>query len=382
MTLHLLGLPHTRTTSEFASCAYTQRVIKLCRMLHGRDRPLVLYGSEINEAPCDEHVTIVSEAQREAWFGPVNENDLGRGGFDWLHTSEWWRHANQNAVNAIRERMDDKDLLLVTAGQTQQPVADLLPQLTVAEPMVGYKGIITSRQGGPAFAAFESYAHQHFVYGWLNMEFPGRYGYDVVIPNQFDPAEFTFRPDHDGYLLFVGRLILHKGPQIAAQIAQALDMPLKVAGPGALRSGDGWVEAAEVRVEPCEYVGTVGIEQRAELMAGAACLLAPTTYLEPFGGVAVEAMMSGCPVVTFDTGAFTETVVPGVSGYRFHTLQEGVDATSKSLDIPRAVVREHAMRNYSLDAVRPRYQQWFDNLDGLWGEGWTALTDHPLTMQA
>lgn len=349
-------------------------------MLHGRDRPVILYSSEINDTVCDEHVTIVTEADRERWFGPVDENDLNRGGFDWNHASEWWRVANANAATQIRERMSDQDLLLVTAGQAQQPVAELVPQLTVAEPMVGYKGIITNRAGGPCFAAFESYAHQHFVYGWWNMEFPNRYGYDVVIPNQFDPAEFTFRNDHDGYLLFVGRLIQHKGPHIAAQIAKALDMPLKVAGPGAIEWGDGFVRSREIHVEPCEYVGTVGIEERAELMAGAACLLAPTTYLEPFGGVAVEAMMSGCPAVTFDTGAFTETVVNGVSGYRFHTLQEGVHAVENAMRIPRAVVREHAMRNYSLDAVRPRYERWFDSLDGLWGEGWSALTDHPLRI--
>jgi hypothetical protein len=36
-------------------------------------------------------------------------------------------------------------------------------------------------------------------------------------------------------------------------------------------------------------------------------------------------------------------------------------------------VRDYALGRYSLEAVAPLYERWFDNLDGLWGEGWTAL---------
>ena len=77
-------------------------------------------------------------------------------------------------------------------------------------------------------------------------------------------------------------------------------------------------------------------------------------------------MMAGTPVVTTDFGAFTETVKEGVSGYRFQTLHEAVVATQRAMDLPNSLVRSYAIRNYSLDAVRPMYERWFDNLDGLW----------------
>lgn len=371
--LHIVGLPHTQTTADYATCAYTQKIVKLCRMLHGGDRQVFLYAGEHNDAPCDEHVVCVTDAEREAWFGAHNEGDLGRGGFDWNPGSPWWQAMNARAADAIRQRCDDHDLLLLIAGRSQQQIADALPHLIVAEWGVGYEGIITGKTGSPAFCAWESYWHQAFVYGTLGWRFPERYGFDCVVPNFFDPDEFPHVNHGDGdYLLFVGRLIQHKGAHIAAQIAAELNMPLVVAGPGAIDQGDDWVQAAEIRIEPCTYVGPVGIEERAKLMAGAAALLAPTTYLEPFGGVAVEAMMCGTPAVTFDAGAFVETVQPAVSGYRFHTFHEGVQATRQAMELNNDAVRDYALSRYSLDAVRPLYEAWFDRLDGLWHDGWYA----------
>ena len=64
MTLHVLSFPHTSTTEEFVGCAYTSRVRRFCQMMTGGDRKVILYGSELNDAPCDEHVVVVSEERR------------------------------------------------------------------------------------------------------------------------------------------------------------------------------------------------------------------------------------------------------------------------------------------------------------------------------
>jgi glycosyltransferase involved in cell wall biosynthesis len=388
-TCHLISFPHTQTDGTYATCAYTSKVEKLCRMLHGHGRHIILYGGEHNAAPVDEHVVCVSAAKREEWFGPHDEDDLGRGGFDWDPSSPWWQHMNTVAAGEVMKRAEPHDLLLLSMGQSQQPVADANPMLTVAEHGVGYEGLLNvgsapKRIGGPCYAAFESYAHMHAVYRrWdLHNQMNERW-FDEVIPNYFDPEDFP-EPDRaalrraewrGGYLLFVGRLIANKGAHIAARIAAELDMPLVVAGPGALSHGPGWVQAKEIRVEApkLEFVGTVGVKERAELMAGAAVTLMPSTYVEPFGGVAVESMMAGTPAVTTPWGAFVETVQEGVSGYRFHTLAEGIAAVEKAMLLDRGKVREYAMSRYSLDAVRPQFERWFDRLDLLWQDGWETL---------
>lgn len=373
MTLHVVALPHTVTDGKYNTCAYTSRVIKFCRMMTGQDRRVILYGHENSTAPCDEHVVVVKEQRRQQWFGSHDENDLDRGGFDWNPASPWWSETNARIVGEIAKRAQPTDLLCLTAGLAQKLVADAFPNMIGAEIMCGYEGILTGPRPSPVAVAFESHTHRHFVCGLNGWRFPREY--DTVIPNQFDPAELPYGDGGD-YLLFMGRLVGGKAPQVAGMVADALGMKLVVAGSGGREWGPTFVQADEVRVEArdLEYVGPVGVEERARLMGGAAVTLMPTIYQEPFGGVAVESMMCGSPVVAKDFGAFVETIREGVSGFTFSTLQEAVDATERAMGLDRRACRDYALGRYSLDAVAPLYERWFNNLDSLWGDGWMALS--------
>lgn len=375
-TLHVLGLPHTQTNESYATCAYTQRVVKFCRMMADQDREVILYSGEENTAPCDEHVTVVTSGRQEQWFSDHDENDLDRGGFTWEPTAPYWSEMNARAIGEIRKRMAPTDLLCITAGRSQGLVADAIPEMIVAEIMVGYRGVLTAPRLSPSFAAFESQSHRAMVYGELGWQNSPR-AFDCVIPNQFDPDELPLGNGDGGFLLYIGRLIPLKGIEIACRVADALGMKIVVAGPGGKSYGQGWVEADEGRweAEQLEYVGPVGVAERADLMGAAAVTLVPTLYAEPFGGVAVESMMCGTPVVTTDFGAFTDTVEEGVSGYRFQTLQEAVDGTLRAIELQREQVRRYALENYSMDAVRPLYERWFNNLDTLWEEGFLKLRE-------
>ena len=43
------------------------------------------------------------------------------------------------------------------------------------------------------------------------------------------------------------------------------------------------------------------------------------------------------------------------------------------MTLDRRVVRDNALMRYSLDAVAPQYEAWFDRLLTLWGDGWPTL---------
>jgi glycosyltransferase involved in cell wall biosynthesis len=352
--LHLIGLPHTETTSAFYTCAYTQKACKSAKAFTQNGQEVILYSGEENTAPCAQHIQLVTRAEQEAWFGPHDENDLDRGGFDWNASSPWWRTWNARLIGAVAEHAQPEDLILLPTGTPLLPAITALERrgLRAVEYGVGYEGITHLP------AAFESETFRHYCYAKAGIN-DGRL-VDSVIPNLFDPDDFPLGTG-GSYLLYVGRLIRRKGVQLAADIAAELAMPLLVAGPGAIGHGPGWVEASEGRFEGAtlEYVGAVGFEERAKLMGGAACLLAPTLYLEPFGGVVIEANLCGTSAVTTPFGAFVETVPPSL---RFHSVTDGCRAVETARSIGRRGTRAAAAALYGLDAVAERYEDWFARL--------------------
>jgi glycosyltransferase involved in cell wall biosynthesis len=355
---HLLGLAHMPTCREVSACAYTQKVIKLAGMLGRLGHEVLFYGGEGSDVVADEFVQVLSTDERRACYGD----------YDWR--SQFFRHDpadaahqtfNRNAIAGIRQRHRPGDFLLCTMGTYHRPVADAgyPSHLWVVEPGIGYEGVFSR------FRAFESYAWMHYIYGRTG-QVDGSW-YDAVIPNYFDPVDFPFVETKDDYALYVGRLVRRKGLDVAVQVTRALGMRLIVAGQGSLRSAAEGLDLAEPHVE---FVGSVGPERRAALMSQARMLFAPTYYIEPFGGVAVEAQLCGTPVLTTDWGAFSETVVHGVTGYRCRTFDDFVWAAGNTDRIRPADCRAWAIANYSLDRVQWMFQEFFTKIADIGRQGW------------
>lgn len=358
MRLHLVGLPHTHPTAAFSTCAYTQKIRKFGRMMTDAGWDVILYAGEDSDTVCAEHVPLFTESERHEWFGVHNLQKMHPPVWE---NGNWWKVTNKRAVSLIREhRESERDLVLLSGGVCQQQIRDMLPDMIVCEPFVGYEGVLTDRR------AFESEAWRHHVYGLTGCKYPPFW--DDVIPNYFDVDEFPDLKTTGGdYVLFIGRVTERKGPQVAAEIAERLGMELVVAGPGAHQEGD------RVIGDRCEfngrYIGALGIEERAEVLAGARCTIVPTLYLEPFGGVAVESMLAGTPVLATGFGAFTETVTEK-TGRTFMTMREALQGFEECEQLDSEQIRAEAIARYSLQAVAPRFTRWFDRLETLWGDGW------------
>lgn len=344
------------------------KVLKFVSMMMAQGFRVILYGPDLIDCTPDEHVVITTEDDRRRWgFEPGFDTVVGP--LEWDANKPYWFEANTRAADAIKERYQQGDYLCLITS-TQGAIADFVCSpswnkgMITVEWGVGYIGIDFR-----SHSAFESYAWMHHVYGLRDIG-DGR-AFDRVIPNFFDSSQFYTAKPKDDYLLFMGRVILRKGPHIAAEIAKATGKKLIVAGYGVTEhssnkivGGDGVELHGDV-----EYVGPVGFEGRAELMANAAAVMVPTLYIEPFGGVAVEAMLSGAPVITSDWGSFTEIVTPDV-GRRIRTLRDGIQAVEEVQSLNRKKIREAAIKRYSQEAVGPMFTRWFDSLDTLWGEGW------------
>lgn len=357
MKLHVVALPHTRVEASFSWCAYTSKLLKFARMLRG-ECEILIYAPEGQDIPGARLVPVLSQDDRVKIFGP---DDLDR--LPAWPTPEQTAEFNLNTIAELKKQLEPRDLILLTAGWTHKPIADAFPSHVICEPGVGYEGILPQ-----SHCAFESYAWMHYVYAKNNIQ-DGRW-FDAVIPNFFDPTEFPYLNDGKGnYLLFFGRIVQRKGPHIAVEIAKAVGMRLVVAGAGGKQVGDD-VVAPEITVKNAEYFGTVNIEERAKLLAGAHALIFPTTYIEPFGGVMVEAMLCGTPVISTDWGAPTEINLNGLTGARFRTLAEGIKAVDRVGLLNPLHIRHYAKARYSLGAVAPLYMRWFNQLSTLFSKGW------------
>jgi glycosyltransferase involved in cell wall biosynthesis len=358
-TFHLLGLAHIPTSKEISSCAYTQKIINLAKMLTELGHRVILYCTEGSNVPDVKMVTVGLEKTRVSIYGE----------YDW-HTT-FFKHDpkdlvhqefNANAIREINSCKSEHDFLLCPMGNYDKPISDAVGLMTV-ESGIGYEGVFCDKR------VFESYAWMHYIYGLLHTD-NGSW-YDCVIPNAYDirdfPYEYQPMGSKDDYYLYMGRLISRKGLQVAIETTKVIGADLIVAGQGTLKDVDGRDFSHFKHVS---HIGTVDTQKRFELMTHARAVFTPTYYIGPFEGVAVEAQFCGTPVITSDWGAFTETVQHGVTGWRCRTFGEFVQAALSWQCIDPAACHVWAASHYTTEVIKYQYQTYFDRLYDLWNEGW------------
>jgi glycosyltransferase involved in cell wall biosynthesis len=360
LRFHVLGLQHTASNRKHVSCAYTQKVVKLCKMLHSLGHHVIHYGNEGSDVVCDEHVQMCSEADLASQYGER-----------WM-TSQYefniddpvYKKFDALAIGEIAKRKQPKDFLLCMWGHGHRRIADFHKDMIVVEPGIGYAG----GHFAP-YKVFESYALLHAYAGLKAVGSAGNISfYDVVIPNYFEPDDFTFSREKAGYVLFMGRIGDGKGANLIAQLKEAHPFELIMAGPGT-------PECLAPILRP-DYIGFADYDKRRQLMAKARALLVPSMYVEPFGGVSIEAMFSGTPVISTDWGAFTENNLHGITGYRCRTLEQFIWALDNIHHIDPGACREWATRNFSCDRVAEMYDSFFHSIMDVHGKGgWAEL--HP-----
>jgi len=133
---------------------------------------------------------------------------------------------------------------------------------------------------------------------------------------QGPPAQFT------PTIVYIGRLnpvkgidVLLRAWDLARTAMVDAGLRLVLIGDGPLRSKvEAWAaERAEVDVH-----GSLPHQDAMRLLAGARAAVVPSTWPEPFGLSAVEAMATGVPVIASGHGALAELVRPGVDGQWFY----------------------------------------------------------------
>lgn len=362
MKFHVLGLPHTVTNQDYCACAYTAKALKFTHMMAGMGHEIIHYGHEDSVLhPDTEHVTVTTNEDLEKAYGSFNWRESF---FKYDMGDHAYKTFFANTIKEIAARKTEHDFILPFWGAGVRPVCDAHPDLITVEPGIGYSGGHWAR-----WKIFESYALLHAYCGLMKVNYCNQDWYEVVIPNYFDLSQFTYSETKDDYYLYLGRVFDGKGVNVAIAAAAEAGVKLKIAG----QKEDGYKLPDHV-----EYIGYAGVEERKKLMAGAKGAFLPSMYVEPFGGVQIENLLSGTPTMTSDWGAFAENNIHGVTGYRCRTMGDWVQAIK---NIEDGAISSKSCRtwgeNFSLDRVAPRYQKYFqDVLNVYQGKGWyEPMTD-------
>lgn len=383
-------------------------------MMHARGHEVFHYGHERSVVSCTEHITVTNDAVLEKAYG----------NYDWRSqlfkhntSDEAHVHFNREASEAIKARKQPGDFLLLfwSHGHVRAAV-DHQRDMIIVEPGIGsFNNLVAP------FAVFESYAVMHHIYAKYD-KMP-RF-MDAVVPNYFDVNDFIdaselkwssrgpsggqfvgtegrdaavlalasahdsiarlLKAPADAYALMICRMVPTKGLQVAVEACALAGLKLIVAGQGTLKDalGPAYASAKVTDLEDptgITHVGYVEPRERAVLVARARCVMCPTLYNEPFGGINVEAQMSGVPAITTDWGAFTETVLHGVTGYRCRVMEHFVWAIKNCVHLDRRSIRSWAINNYGFDKVASMYEEYFKMLSTIRG-GKGFYHEHPGRM--
>ena len=151
--------------------------------------------------------------------------------------------------------------------------------------------------------------------------------------------------------LVAGRLSPEKGVEHALAAIRLSGLPARVAGAM-------YDPTYSVDLDGAEYLGQLPRVELRRVMARSAVTVCAVRWDEPFGMVAAEAQMAGCPVAAYRRGAMREVVGEGVGGI----LAEPDDvvalagAIRECLKLDRNRVKTEARSGLGLQQALDRYE--------------------------
>jgi glycosyltransferase involved in cell wall biosynthesis len=168
-----------------------------------------------------------------------------------------------------------------------------------------------------------------------------------------------FRPVYErgSYLAFLGRLTSEKGPEAAIRIARAARMPLHIAAKVPRGETSYFKKQLEPQIDGkhIQLTGEVTDQAKEKFLAGAAALLFPIDWPEPFGLVMIEAMACGTPVIAYRSGSVPEVVDEGVTGFVVESEAEAVQAIGRLGELDRRRVRTHFEQRFTAKRMAEEY---------------------------
>ncbi|MEP6463433.1 MAG: glycosyltransferase family 4 protein [Frankiaceae bacterium] len=163
-------------------------------------------------------------------------------------------------------------------------------------------------------------------------------------------------------LVVFGRIHPDKGTAEAIRIARLAERRLVICG--IVQDERYFAEEVEPHIDGdrVRYLGSVGPEQRAEVLGSAAVLLHPIAFPEPFGLSVVEAMICGTPVIAYPLGSMPEVVDDGVTGLLVAGPEAAAAAVEPAAKLDRATCSRVARGRFGAARMVDDYLALYDRI--------------------
>ena len=299
------------------------------------------------------------------WIMQLNFNLIAKateiinkeGGFDVIHAHDWLvTYAAKSVKNAY-------DIPIVAtihateAGRNSGIHDDTQRYINDTEWLLTYE-------------ATEVIVNSNFMKNDLQRLFGLPYDKINVIPNGINLNNFTgierdydfrrqYAMDNEKIILYVGRLVYEKGIQhlIAAMpkiLSNYHDAKLVIAGKGGMID-DLKAETSSLGLDNKVYfTGYMDSKKVQKMYKCADVAVFPSTY-EPFGIVALEAMLAGVPTVVSDVGGLDEIVTHGVDGMKSYAGNPNSIADSVT-----ALLYDHQLATNISKKARQKVKEQFN----------------------
>lgn len=357
--LHLIGLFHTIPSRKYSHCAFTQKQLRFGPMMEDRGYKVIEYSNGESESGV-EQVQILTEKELEELRTAKSIKDFV--GNDATIGSDLWAMFNARLIERMRARVEDKDIICYPFGDCHPDLRVLFPSCPHVETGIGYPDTFSQ------FRVFESSAWMHYHYG-KEKAVNGR-NYNWVVPNYYDLGDWDMKTEKGKYILYFGRIAPTKGLETIMEIGKRLEKLAPHVPRRLIICGQGDPTSYLERCPSIEYKEPIHGRDRSDLLGNAYCVLMPTMFIEPFGGSGVEAQLCGTPLIGINYGAFQETVVDGVTGFRCNTLGDWLRAIERVGDLNRETIASMARKKYSLETCGKLYDQIFKDIIDLGDKGW------------
>jgi glycosyltransferase involved in cell wall biosynthesis len=196
-------------------------------------------------------------------------------------------------------------------------------------------------------------------------------GWHATVQHGLPVNLHTCSPGPGSYLAFLGRISPEKRVDRAVEIARRAGMPLRVAAKVDRVDREYFKERIARLFEApfVEYVGEIGEREKTGFLGGAAALLFPIDWPEPFGLVMIEALACGTPVIAWRRGSVAEVIEHGRTGFIVESIEDAVAAVRAIGTIERRACRAAFEARFTAARMATDYVAVYERLIDRRGAG-------------